>query len=162
MAKKQITSKHCPVVAIIWKKGSIGADSTVAIGAVDDAVHVLIVLTGNGNDRYTKVCGYDYIINVTWAANHESNPTWLPAYLLYMKRAIVCRFGGMCHVDVLGLSRGHSALMYCCDKTSNNSYMQLATEFNYWMAAAGCVWQQSDQGIVANIWEGLRDMATAR
>ena len=120
------------------------------------------MLTGNGNERYTKVRGYDYIINATWAANHESNPTWLPAYLLYMKRAIVCRFGGMCHVDVLGLSRGHSALMYCCDKTSNNSYMQLATEFNYWMAAAGCVWQQSDQGIVANIWEGLREMATAR
>ncbi len=79
MAKKQITSKHCPVVAIIRKKGSVDADSSVAFDALSPhQVHVLIVLTGNGNDRYTKVRGYDYIINITWAANRESNPTWLP------------------------------------------------------------------------------------
>ena len=99
-----------------------------------------------------------FIINITWAPNHRGNPTWLPLYLLTMKRAIADACVDPCHVDVLGLSRGHCALMYCC---STGLHAHLVKEFRWFMVAAGCIWQQPDNTSLGPVREALHCMTTS-
>ena len=69
--------------------------------------------------------------------NHETNPDWLPSYLLAIEEAANKYEGGLERIDVLGISRGHSALMASCQKTTSNLHIGLAARFNHLLVGWG-------------------------
>ena len=123
-----------PAVTIIWKNSS----------AWDANVRVLVVLTGNGNDRYIHSDAYDFLLCVTWGKSHETNPGWLPGYLLQIATAANNHEGGLEAIDVLGISRGHCALMACCEANQTHVHLRLAEQFRHFLVGGGCIWQRQD------------------
>ena len=94
-----------------------------------------------GLPRYLRCKGYTHIATLSWGDDHHVNPTWLPEYLDALATALKNDLQPSI-MDVLGLSRGHQALLYACGQTP-----QLAKHFrppSTFMAAGGCIWQQSD------------------
>ena len=123
------TSARYPAVTSIWKKE----------GARSQDVQVLVILTGNGNDRYIRSDVYDFVLCVTWGNNHETNPGWLPRYLLQIATAANNHEGGLEAIDVLGISRGHCALMACCEASQTHVHLHLANQFRNFFAGGGCI-----------------------
>ena len=121
---------------------------------------VLIVLTGNGNDRYLRSSSYHYIIVVTWKGDHKKAPYFLPEYLLALKEGVSSSFRNsrLVGVDVLGLSRGHCALMSCCKQGNGMRHIELACAFRWFLGAGGCIWEGGDKDIVKNVVDGLLAM----
>ena len=111
----------------IWKRAD----------AREDHVSVLVVLTGNANDRYIHSDVYDFVVCVTWAHNHETDPDWLARYLVEIASAAKACEAGLTAIDVLGISRGHSALMASCKRTPEMLHLELADEFRYFLAGGG-------------------------
>lgn len=64
-------------------------------------------------------------------------------------------------VDLLGLSRGHVALMTCCEVQKDKSHLQLARQYRHFMAAGGCIWQASDSSLPSRILKGVEEMSFA-
>ena len=141
-----------PAVANVWRSRSARRNS----------VTVLVVLTGNGNDRYIHSSAYDFVVTVTWDHNHETNPTWLRMYLLHLASAAAKCKGGLGAIDVLGLSRGHCALMSCCQYSAQGFHIQLQSQFRHFMAAGGCIWQRQRPSIATQICRGLKGMSEVR
>ena len=128
-----------------------------------DKMEFLVVLTGNGNDRYLRSSGYQYVITVTWGGDHKNIPHCLPDYLLAVKEALSVSFAGpkRVEVDVLGLSRGHCALMSCCKLGKGTKHIELACAFRSFIGAGGCIWQAGNDGIVDEVLKGLVAMKQA-
>ena len=139
-------------------------------------LEVLLVLTGNANERFLPCHGYDFVCTLQWRANHASNPSWLPSLLVQLLE-LFRGFGGSAvsgvDVDVLGLSRGASALLYCCDarhhvvdKESGVSgealCKSLARSCRYLSLAGGCIWQQQEPRLVDEVKKGLCLMKQVR
>ena len=95
MITNTVTSPHAPAVANVCKKHHRPRRSLV---------YVLVVLTGNGNYLYVPSNTYDFVVTINWGDNHETDPGWLPNYLVYLAAAAYDAFqhtlGG---IDVLGL-----------------------------------------------------------
>lgn len=85
---------------------------------------------------------------MTWGNNHETNPAWLPRYLLHLANAAGAYDGGVGVIDVFGFPRRHSALMYCCQSCSARAHLHLQSKFRYFLAVEGCIWQRQDRDIV--------------
>ncbi len=128
------TSTTYPAVTNIWKTR----------GARTGDVRVLVILTGNGNDRYIHSDAYDFLLCVTWGSNHETNPEWLPPYLLKIADAASACEGGLGAIDVLGISRGHCALMASCQCSPLKLHMHLAARYRHFLVGGGCIWQRQD------------------
>ena len=104
-------------------------------------------MTGNGNDRYIDSgdqCAYKYVVTVSSLGDHTKPVDWLLSYLLCLRDAIargvpVRQLNG---VDLLGLSRGHMALMACCETRRDQLHMRLSAEYRYFMAAGGASGKQ--------------------
>ena len=154
-----VTDPALPVVTTIWQTRQR-----------HDMTQVLIILTGNGNDRwFPSVSGYAYVMVVTWAGDHTSaQPAWMPAYLEQLRTAVAARIPPGCleAIDVLGLSRGHCALMASCASTPNQINISLSKQFRHFMAAGGCIWQLEygvvNESIATRICTGIDQMNTAR
>ena len=147
-----------PVVTTIWQTRQMS-----------DKIQVLIILTGNGNDRcFPSVSGYAYVIVVTWAGTHADQHAWMPAYLAQLRDVVADRIpaGRLDAIDVLGLSRGHGVLMECCMTNRNQINVRLAAQFRHFMAAGGCIWQLEygvvNENIATKICAGIDQMNTAR
>ena len=119
---------------------------------------VLVVLTGNGNDRYTSMgdsCDYKYVISISWVGDHSKPVQWFTNYLLFLRQVIrdAVPSNQAEVVDILGLSRGHVALMACCEYREDNEHLDIGNAFRYFMAAGGCIWQATDETVAFRIFE---------
>ena len=86
-----------------------------------EELRVLILLTGSGNERQARCPAYNYVALVNWDATHARNATWLPSVLDQLLRKVhaLGAPGLPVVVDVLGLSRGGAALMFCCSSEAH-------------------------------------------
>ena len=102
-----VTHPALPVVTTIW-----------LVRQRYDMIQVLLILTGNSNDRwFPSVSGYAYVMVVTWEGNHASGqPAWMAAYLEHLRAAVASRIppGRLEAIDVIGLPGGHCALGAAC------------------------------------------------
>lgn len=59
---------------------------------------------------------YNYVITISWDADHDKTVPSLPHYLQMLRSAIGASVPAvhLVAVDLLGLSRGHVALLNCC------------------------------------------------
>lgn len=106
----------------------------------------------------------DYVITISWNADHATLIPSMPKYLLTLHdsmRAHFCR-NQEAFVDLLGLSRGHVALMNCCQKDTDALHIRLAKCYRHFMAAGGCIWQLSDENLPQRIGKGLAEMSQVR
>ena len=83
--------------------------------------------------------------------------------ILALKEAVSASFSGRKHVevDVLGLCRGHCALMSCCRQGNGSKHIELAHAFRFFFGAGGCIWQGGDEDIVNSVMNGFMDMKEA-
>ena len=128
----------------------------------------LVILTGNSNERYIDLgsdSAYSYVITVSWSKDHSKAVPWMPLFWERMRDLIAEGLGDkrLLGVDLLGLSRGHVALLACCEYNVAGLHLRLGRQYRYFMAAGGCIWHREGYSSVAdNILRGIEEMSKAR
>ena len=140
-----------PAVANVWRNAE----------ARQQNIDVLVILTGDANDRHFPCGSYDFVAAVGWGSDHTTNPDWLPAYLLRLADAASRYEGGLGSIDVVGLSRGHQALMSCFGSRYRH---ELQHRFRHFAAGGGCIWQRQDSNSTETpmVLQGLREASQQR
>ena len=170
---EQVRCEHfvCSDVPTITRhnvsRGTVVSCIAPSVGYDVKVWRVLVVLTGNGNDRcidFGAGCTYKYVVTVSWQGDHTQPVEWLPSYLENLRDAISAQVpqGLLKGVDLLGLSRGHMALMACCESRRSDIHLRLAAQYRHFMAAGGCIWQARDPSVVSRILQGISEMSRAR
>jgi len=114
----------------------------------DEKWKILVVLTGDSNDRWVKFENYHFVVIVMWSTDHRHTTRWLLELLIKLHGKMMKQWGeGEFHYDLLGLSRGHCALMNAFEVgipfTSNQrTRLQILTQIRYMIGAGGCIFRQ--------------------
>ena len=139
-----------PVVATLWPRRS--QRQPVGTGAL------LIVIMGNGNDRYARADNYDQTVCITWGSDHTTNPIWFPQYLLHLCHQAAIHYT---HVDIYAASRGAAAVLFSL-RAGGGLHLRLANAYRHMVLSAPCVWMRQEQSLADEVLRGLHEVAQRR
>lgn len=128
--------------------------------------NILVVLTGNSNDRFIDMTNYDFVVCVTWSTDHKKTTRWLPLLLGQLIHAAQSTWQEKVNLDVLGLPRGHCALMNVFEYKAREEdawYLHLADGYRHLVGAGGCIYRQhNDAEYVNEILRGIDERRNHR
>jgi len=140
MVKESTTKEDVAVVVNFWQVRGRGID--------DEKWKILVVLTGDSNDRWVKFENYHFVVIVMWSTEHRHTTRWLLELLIKLHGKMVKQWGeDEFHYDLLGLSRGHCALMNAFEvrmpfTVQERVRLQILTQIRYMIGAGGCIFRQ--------------------